>query len=572
MKKQSRKIIKIGFDLDGVLLYNPTRIFRPIIYFLKKYFLKRDVNKFYYPKTKIEQLIWLFLHKTSLFPQPGIDDIKKLIRAKKIKAYIISARYEFLEMDFYRWIKKIDKEKLFSGYFYNTNNEQPHLFKKKMIKKLKLDIFVEDNWDIVKKLKIKNQKLKVFWIYNLFDRKIHYNFKYPHLKAAINSIKKNFLREKNKILIVSDYFHPHWTGISKSIYNLTRTLKNKFDFTVLTVRFKNNLKKEENLDGVRIIREDSLVSFSRLKYSFSMIFKFIALVKNYDLVFLNSPLSNILPLTLIAKIFNKKVIIFHQGDLILTSGIFNRIIEIIYFISTFFSFLLANKVSTYTTDYAYHSSVLKYFIKKFTPMIMPIVIRPQYNKDQNKVIKKLIDLKNKKKIIFGFAGRFVEEKGFDILLEAMPKVIKDLPQSHFVFAGKKKIDYEKTFENLLPKIKKLKSHITFLGLLNDDQLASFYKMIDFIVVSSRSDCFPIVQAEAMSLKKPSIVSDIPGASYLVKNSNFGLIFKNKDPNDLAKKLIEATRLKDNFLKNYRKLLKILNPKKNVAKIIQNFNE
>ncbi|MCS6956674.1 MAG: hypothetical protein NZM02_02405, partial [Patescibacteria group bacterium] len=65
-KSKNKKVLRVGFDMDGVLLYNPARIFRPIIFFLKKFLLKRDVNKFYYPKTKLEKLIWLFLHKTSL--------------------------------------------------------------------------------------------------------------------------------------------------------------------------------------------------------------------------------------------------------------------------------------------------------------------------------------------------------------------------------------------------------------------------------------------------------------------------------------------------------------------------
>ncbi|MGB9883273.1 MAG: hypothetical protein ACPLRN_02030 [Microgenomates group bacterium] len=182
------KVLKIGFDLDGVLLYNPSRIVRPIIYFIKKYILKRNVNKFYYPKNKIEQFIWLFLHKTSLFPQPGIDEIKELIKNKKIKAYVISARYEFLKNDFYYWQKKIDPDNLFSGWFFNEKNQQPYEFKAEMIKKLDLDIFVEDNWDVVRKLKVKSQKLKIFWIYNLLDKNIKYKYKFANLKKVVKFI------------------------------------------------------------------------------------------------------------------------------------------------------------------------------------------------------------------------------------------------------------------------------------------------------------------------------------------------------------------------------------------------
>jgi hypothetical protein len=190
------KVIKVGFDLDGVLLYNPARIFRPIIYFLKKNILKRKTNQFYYPKNKLEQFIWLFLHKSSLFPTKGINEIKQLIKQKKIKVYVISARYESLKEDFLFWKKKIDLENLFSSWYYNEKNNQPHLYKEKMIKKLNLDIFVEDNWDIVNYLKSQmsnlksKKKVKIFWIYNLLDRKIKYQYKFKSLKEVISFLKK----------------------------------------------------------------------------------------------------------------------------------------------------------------------------------------------------------------------------------------------------------------------------------------------------------------------------------------------------------------------------------------------
>lgn len=190
MKKQ----LRVGFDLDGVLLYNPARIIRPIIFFIKKYILKRDLNKFYYPKNKIEKTIWWILHKSSLWPAHGVKEIINLIKQKKIKAYVVSARYELLEKDFTRWINIIDPDKVFSGCFYNNKNDQPQLFKEKMINKLNLDIFVEDNWDIVSYLDLKskgqNPKTKIFWIYNLLDRNKPFPNKFPDLNSVIIKIKK----------------------------------------------------------------------------------------------------------------------------------------------------------------------------------------------------------------------------------------------------------------------------------------------------------------------------------------------------------------------------------------------
>lgn len=192
-----KRILKVGFDLDGVILYNPIRITRPIIAFLKSIFFNhKKPLTFYYPKSKLEKFFWRLFHLSSLFPSPGTQNIKELVKQKKIKAYLITGRYSFLENDLQHWVKKLKLKRYFQGIYFNKNDEQPHFFKEKIIKKLKLDIFVEDNWDIVNYLKTqmtknktkKTKKTEIFWIYNLFDRKIKYRYKFPNLKTALKNL------------------------------------------------------------------------------------------------------------------------------------------------------------------------------------------------------------------------------------------------------------------------------------------------------------------------------------------------------------------------------------------------
>lgn len=379
------------------------------------------------------------------------------------------------------------------------------------------------------------------------------------------------IKKRIKVLIVTDFFYPHWTGISQSIYNLTKLLNKKIDFTVLTVRYHKGLNKYENIDGVKIIREKYLFSFSRVKYSISLVSKFLLIVKNYDVIFLNSPLSNVLPISLISKLFKKKLIIFHQGDLILRTGFFNWIIERVFDLSTLISLRLANKVSTYNRDYAENSRLLKYFLKKFTPLLMPIILSPDIS-IKNSKLHKLAQLKKNKISLFGFAGRFVHEKGFDILFEAIADVMKKLPHAHFAFAGETNIGYEKFFQENIDKFKKIKKDVTLLGLLNKHEMRYFYKLIDYIIIPSRSDCFNLIQAESMLSGRPSIVSDIPGARFLVQQTNFGLIFNKGDFKDLSNKIVQAVNQKKQLLLNYNNLLKFLDLNKHadtIRKFIEN---
>lgn len=192
MKKQ---IIKIGFDLDGVILYNPLVIGRPIIAFIKQKILRKRKTKFYVPKNTFSRWILKILHKSSLFVAKGFDRVPDLSHKMGLDIYIVTARFGFLQSDLDHWLRQINASKLCKAYFMNKENEQPHLFKEKKILDLKLNYFVEDNWDIVNHLQkskaVNKLGTKILWISNYFDRNIAYKYKFANLNQAISFIENS---------------------------------------------------------------------------------------------------------------------------------------------------------------------------------------------------------------------------------------------------------------------------------------------------------------------------------------------------------------------------------------------
>jgi glycosyltransferase involved in cell wall biosynthesis len=533
--------LKVGFDFDGVLMYNPARVIRPIVSFFKrkKLLIRRKELDFFIPKTPFQKRFFWLLHQSSLFPAIDLDEIRRLVEAGEIEAYVITGRYSFLKSDFERWLKRINAKDIFKGTYSNEKDEQPHLFKARKIEELGLDVFIEDNWDIVNFLHRKFwtkggvKKVKILWIYNLFDRNIRFDRRFSQLSDALKHIKQKMLGlEKPRVLVISDFFYPHWTGLSKSVFHLCSSLTDKFDIEVLTVKHQPTLKRREKVNNFWIQRSRPALQFSRAYYSPSIIARTWSKAKHNDIVFINSPCTNILFCTILAKLMGKKVIIFHQGDLILPEGIINRVIELVFTIMTISAFGLADRLSTYTRDYAQHSRVMRYYLYKTKPTILPIPSNP------NKAAKKSPTAKHP---TFGFAGRFVEEKGFDILFQAIPEILEELPEARFAFAGQTKMQYEKFFEKHIEDIKKVKKYVDFLGLLDDKELANFYRQIDFFLLPSRSECFGLVQAESMLQGTPVICSDIPGARQLVKKTLFGTLFETENPSDLADSVLRAYR-------------------------------
>jgi len=150
-----KRKLKVGFDFDGVVAYNPLRIARPILFLTKKIILQPKELSFFCPQNAWQRFCWKIIHESSFFPAPGFTLLKKLLKKEKIEGYLLTSRYGHLEEQFYRWLKKHNADKLFKGYFLNKKDEQPHKFKERMIKKLKLDLYLDDNWDIVNYLNSK---------------------------------------------------------------------------------------------------------------------------------------------------------------------------------------------------------------------------------------------------------------------------------------------------------------------------------------------------------------------------------------------------------------------------------
>jgi len=142
------------------------------------------------------------------------------------------------------------------------------------------------------------------------------------------------------------------------------------------------------------------------------------------------------------------------------------------------------------------------------------------------------------KVRVGFLGRFEEaRKGMPVLLEALPKIIKAVPNLELVVAGPG--DQAKFLARIDPNIAK---HITFLGRLSEDEKIDFLSSLDlYIAPNTGGESFGIILAEAMASGAPVLASDIQAFVDLLAVGNSGATFKSEDSLDLAQKSIELLR-------------------------------
>ncbi len=133
-------------------------------------------------------------------------------------------------------------------------------------------------------------------------------------------------------------------------------------------------------------------------------------------------------------------------------------------------------------------------------------------------------------------GRLVYEKGFQLALEAMPKVIEAVPGTRFLVAGSG--THEEELKRQAEELG-LMEHGTFLGWIGDDVLHSLYAIADLTVVPSIYEPFGLVALEAMASGCPCIVADTGGLREVVPHEEAGLRFRARDPEALAEVAIRV---------------------------------
>jgi len=128
-----------------------------------------------------------------------------------------------------------------------------------------------------------------------------------------------------------------------------------------------------------------------------------------------------------------------------------------------------------------------------------------------------------------YVGRLVYEKGIQVLINAIPKILEKV-NAKFVIVGN---GYMK--EPLWEKIKHmgLAHKVLFTGFVDDETLRNLQKCADVSVVPSLFEPFGIVALEAMAAKSPVVVSDTGGLSEIVEHDLTGVKVYPDNPESLA---------------------------------------
>jgi phosphatidylinositol alpha-1,6-mannosyltransferase len=155
-------------------------------------------------------------------------------------------------------------------------------------------------------------------------------------------------------------------------------------------------------------------------------------------------------------------------------------------------------------------------------------------------LRNSLGLSDKKVIVS--VGRLVHRKGQDYLIEAMPEILKSVPQAHLLLVGEG--PYREHLEKLA-KQHNLESSLTFIGRIQYKDLPMYICAGDIFAMPSRSrlmglevEGLGIVYLEASSCGLPVIAGSSGGAPDAVVQNETGLVVNGTDTQQIASAAIE----------------------------------
>jgi glycosyltransferase involved in cell wall biosynthesis len=357
-----------------------------------------------------------------------------------------------------------------------------------------------------------------------------------------------------RILVVLTYYSPNISGLTIYTERLAKAwAKRGHQVTVLTSHFDRSTPADEVKDGVRIVRAPVLFRISKGVIMPTLGEIATRLVLESDVIQLHLPQFDAAGVALRGRLLNKPTVITYHCDLRMPPGLMawaaNQAIRVMNNLAA----ISCHRIVTYTSDYAENSPYAKRYMHK-VHVIPPPVELPKVTPDEVAGFGQVHNPQKRRPVI-GMVSRFATEKGVEVMLNSLPRILEAFPDAQVQFAGPYRniIGEEKYFQRLSPIIQDYEQsgHWQYLGPLSARQLSTFYPNIDLLALPSlnSTEAFGLVQIEAMLNGVPCVASNLPGVRQPVLQHEMGKIIPIGDAASLAEAAISILKNPMTFRRN-----------------------
>lgn len=140
--------------------------------------------------------------------------------------------------------------------------------------------------------------------------------------------------------------------------------------------------------------------------------------------------------------------------------------------------------------------------------------------------------------IFNLDESVVNLKRGDVLIKAIPLVLREFPDQKFLLIGRKGDAYDRIYKSAATL--GILDHLIFLGYIDNDAVAGWLQQSKVYVQISDTETFGVTIAEAMSCATPVLVSRRGAIPEIVGDS--GVYVDHNDEHSVADGILQILRL------------------------------
>lgn len=169
--------------------------------------------------------------------------------------------------------------------------------------------------------------------------------------------------------------------------------------------------------------------------------------------------------------------------------------------------------------------------------------------------------------LIGTVSVLRKKKGHHILIDAIPEVLKSVPEAVFIFVGE-----GPQRKNIEDKIKQYGISKSVIMLGHREDVPEILKSIDIFVLPTLQEALGTSFIEAMAMGKPVIGSDVDGVREVIADGVNGYLIQPNDAAALADKIIELLINKGKWIKMGIEGRKIVENKYTIEKMCKGMLE
>jgi glycosyltransferase involved in cell wall biosynthesis len=129
-------------------------------------------------------------------------------------------------------------------------------------------------------------------------------------------------------------------------------------------------------------------------------------------------------------------------------------------------------------------------------------------------------------------GRLVERKGFDLMIRAMPEILRRFPETQLRIVGDGPV---MGALRAVAAEEKCQDHVTFTGWISPDRISETINDGSIVVIPSRGEePFASVAIQAMQMARPCVVTLSGGMAESIVDGETGFLVPQEDPRALAR--------------------------------------